>query len=188
MFFGKKRNIEEKKLEKAIAELGDGSAEAFHILYHKYKNDVYRFCYSLLGDKDLADDAFQETFVKIYEKREFFSGGSFKAWLLTIARNTCYNYLRMLKNRVDFDESYLGAKRDKHRDSGLRDNIRQAVNDLPVQYREVIILREYEDYSYSEIAEILEIDLTLVKVRIHRARLLLRDKLESLVKEIYESR
>jgi RNA polymerase sigma-70 factor (ECF subfamily) len=158
------------------------------LLYHKYKNDVYRFCYSLLGDRDLADDAFQETFVKIYEKRELFTGGNFKAWMLTIARNTCYNYLRLQKNRVDFDESYLGAKRDTYMDSGLQSNIRQAVNELPVQYREIIILREYEDYSYNEIAEILEINLTLVKVRIHRARVLLKEKLESLVKEIYESR
>ena len=186
--FKKSKNIDEKTIKKASKELMKGSAQAFHILYHKYKTDVYRYCYRLLNDKDMADDAFQESFVKVYENREFFNGNNFKAWVITIARNTCFNYLRLKKNQIEFDEGYIGTVKDKTSNIGVQDFIENALMELPATYREVIILREYEDYSYQEIAEILDIDISLVKVRLHRARILLKEKLEPLVKEIYESR
>lgn len=188
MFFKKSGNIDDKIVKKAAAELQNGSAQAFHLLYHKYKTAVYRYCYRLLNDKDLADDAFQETFVRVYEKRDTFNGDNFKAWVFTIARNTCYNYLRTKKQQVDFNEEYIAPERDKLEDYGLKECVENAISELPVSYREVIILREYEDYSYQEIAEILDIDLSLVKIRIHRARLILKKTLKPLVKEIYESR
>ena len=188
MFFKKSGNIDDKTVKKAAAELQNGSVQAFHLLYHKYKTAVYRYCYRLLNDRDLADDAFQETFVRVYENRDTFNGDNFKSWVFTIARNTCYNYLRTKKQQVNFDEEYIAPETDKHTDFGLKDCIENAIAALPVSYSEVIILREYEDYSYQEIAEILDIDLSLVKIRIHRARLILKEKLQPLVKEIYESR
>ena len=186
--FKKSKNIDDKTVRRASKELVKGSAQAFHILYHKYKTDVYRYCYRLLNDKDLADDAFQETFLKVYENRKYFNGNNFKAWVITIARNTCFNYLRLKKNQIEFNEEYIGTVEDKTSDFGIRHFIEIALTKLPVSYREVIILREYEDYSYQEISEILDIDISLVKVRIHRARILLKERLEPLVKEIYESR
>lgn len=188
MFFKKSKNIDDKVVKKASMELAKGSAQAFHLLYHKYKNDVYRYCYRILNDKNLADDVFQETFIKVYENREYFNGDNFKAWVITIARNTCYNYFRKKKDEVEFDDSYIGSVNDVNTDFALKDLLGKAIDSLPLKFREVIILREYEDYSYQEIAEILDIDISLVKVRIHRARLLLKEKLEPLVKEIYESR
>ncbi len=185
MFFKKNKDIDDKVIRKAAMDLRKGSAEAFHILYHKYKTPVYKFCTRLLNDKDLADDAFQETFVRVYEKRKLFNGENFKGWVFTIARNTCFNYLRTKKMEVEFDEEYIAPETMKMGDYAMKDLIEKAIAELPVSYREVVVLREYEEYSYTEIAEILDIELSLVKIRIHRARLLLKKKLQPLVKEIY---
>jgi len=188
MFFRKSKNIDDKTIKKAAAELRNGSAQAFHLLYQKYNQHVYRFCYRMLNDKALAEDAFQETFIRVYEKRSSFKGTNFKAWLFTIARNTCLNYLRVKKVTVEFDEEYITPVNDKHRDTAMKDYIEKVIAELPVDLREAVLLRDYEDYTYREISEILDIDLSLVKVRIHRARLILKEKLQPLVKEIYETR
>ena len=188
MFFKKPENIDEKNLKDLAKELSNGSVQAFHIFYHKYKTDIYHFCYRMLNDKDLADEAFQETFVKVYENRTRFDGNNFKSWVFTIARNTCLNYIRESKFKVEFEEDYLAPVRDKHNDFALQKYIKDAIVELPVSYREVIVLREYEGYSYQEIAEILDVSIALVKIRIYRARVILKEKLQPVVKEIYDSR
>lgn len=187
MFSSKKHNVELDDEQKAIESLKTGSAEAFHVLYNKYQQKVYRFCLRMMVDPVQAKDAFQETFIKVYENRKNFKGTNFTAWLFTISRHVCLNMIRSQKNHETFDEIYHGNMKSPDSDVGLKEVLEQAVQSLPVNLKEALILREYEDCSYQEIADILGIDLSLAKVRVHRARLILRKILQPLVKEINES-
>lgn len=185
--FNSKKYDPDIELDEAVENLRKGSAEAFQILYHKYHNRVYRFCLRMLGSEDAAKDAFQETFVKVYENRENFKGENFGGWLFTIARNTCYNILRTNKQHSEFDESYH-VEKSNNNDFGLKQALEEAINSLPISLKESFILREYEDMSYSEIADILEIDLSLAKIRVFRARKQLRLILKPIIKELDEYR
>ncbi|MGE5479589.1 MAG: RNA polymerase sigma factor [Chloroflexota bacterium] len=188
--FTKKPNkeINESDIAEAIVQLKAGSAEAFHLLYRQYNQKVYRFCLRMLGDEAAAKDAFQETFIKVYENRKNFRGENFAAWLFTIARHTCLNHIRARKKHDTFDEIYHGSmKAPSESDVGMKQYIDKAVSMLPEALREALILREYEEYSYQEIADILGIELSLAKVRVFRARTLLRKLLKPLVREINES-
>lgn len=188
MLFKKKIMPNNSEVEDAIKLLQQGSAEAFQILYKNYADAVYRFCLKVLGSPELAEDAFQEVFIVIYEKRKSFRGNNFASWLFTITRNTCINQLRKSKDLDKFDETfYPHIAKFENRDLALKEQIDKAIAELPLALREAIVLREYDDLSYQEISEVLGIDLALVKVRIHRARLILRKVLKPIVKEFYES-
>jgi len=186
--FGKKNiKAQPQDLEKAAIELKNGSAEAFHLLYQEYNQKVYRFCLRLLEDTNAAQDAFQETFIKVFEHRKEFRGGNFTAWLFTIARHTCLNYIRAKKEFETIDEALQIPDNIQESDIAVKDFIKIAISKLPINLKEAIILREYQECSYQEIADILGIDLSLAKVRVHRARLILRKLLKPIVKELYES-
>jgi RNA polymerase sigma-70 factor (ECF subfamily) len=184
----RKTNIEnDDELPDAAEKLRNGSAEAFKILYNFYSQKVYRYCLRFLGDSALAEDAFQESFMRVYENRENYRGGNFGAWLYTIARNTCMNYMRVKKEHDKFNEGFHGYENVESSDVGLKINIEKAIAQLPDVLREALLLREYEDMSYQEIADILKIELSLAKVRVYRARIILRKLLKPLVKELNES-
>ncbi|MBX3043653.1 MAG: RNA polymerase sigma factor [Candidatus Kapabacteria bacterium] len=188
MIFKRKEISEEEIKHNAEEAMVKGSAEAFQILYNNYAQKVYRFCLRMLGEEENANDAFQEVFVRIYENRHQFKGDNFGAWLFTIARNTCLNYIRTKKEQTSFDESYHHKSDDNEKmDFSTKEQIEKAIAELPVPMREALLLREYEDMSYQEIAETLGIELSLAKVRVHRARLILRKILKPLVKELNES-
>ena len=186
--FGKRANrVNDDELKQAVKDLKKGSAEAFQILYAKYNNKVYRFCLRMLGDEAQAKDAFQETFIRVYEHRKDFHGKNFAAWLFTIARHTCLNFIRARKDHDSFDEVFHGKKTERQSDIGMKEYIESAIQMLPPAMREAIILREYEELTYQEISDVLGIDLSLAKVRVHRGRVLLRKLLKPLRKELYES-
>jgi RNA polymerase sigma-70 factor (ECF subfamily) len=182
-----KHKVSQEDVNRAIEYLKFGSAEAFHILYNKYYNDVYRFCLRMLGDSSVAKDAFQETFIRVYEHREEFKGENFAAWLFTIARNTCLNVLRTKRDHESFDEFFHTQEETNTEDIGLKDQIERAIAMLPPTYREALILREYNQLNYSEIAESLNIDVSLAKIRVFRARVILRKLLKPIRREIHES-
>lgn len=186
MFKKRSNSVSNEELTQAMTDLKKGSAEAFHILYEKYNNRVYRFCLRMLGEDAAAQDAFQETFIKVYEHRTNFRGNNFAAWLFTIARHTCLNIIRARKDSESFNEEYHATSGAKFRDIGAKDFIEKAIQKVPINLREALILREYEECSYQEIAEILGIELSLAKVRVHRARIILRKLLIPLVKELNE--
>ncbi|MGB9913725.1 MAG: RNA polymerase sigma factor, partial [Candidatus Kapaibacteriota bacterium] len=83
--------LNEEQLQEATEDFRRGSAEAFHILYSHYSQKVYRFCLRMLGNKEKAEDAFQETFIKVFENAKNFRSNNFGAWVFTIARHICLN-------------------------------------------------------------------------------------------------
>lgn len=184
MFF-KNKNID--KSDSAldfVSKMQDGNADAFQILYKKHNQNVFRYCVKILKDYNLAKDATQETFIKVYEHRKEYNGEKFIPWLFTIARNTCINYRRNTKVFVEYEEGTRHQFSDD--DFILKEYIQKMIDTLPDTYREVIILREYEEMAYDEIAEVLDLDVSLIKVRVHRARKILKHLLKPIVKEINE--
>ena len=179
-------NENEDELRKAAEALRTGSAEAFHLLYTRYQQSVYRFCLRMIGEQAAAKDAFQETFMKVYEHRMDFRGENFAAWLFTISRRVCLNALRQEKKFDTFEEEIHVRESSSQSDIGMKDCIQRALASLPVTLREALILREYEGYSYQEIAEIIGIEISLAKIRVHRARIIMRRLLAPIVQERHE--
>ncbi len=174
-------------LKEAMSNLQKGSAEAFRMLYERYHQKVYRFCLRMLGDEEQARDAFQETFISIYEHRKDFRGNNFSAWLFTIARHNCLNIIRKRRDSESFDEEYHDSVEQRTGQIGLKEQIQKALDILPEALREALLLRDYEGYSYKEIAKIAGIELSLAKVRVYRARMTLRKLLTPIKQELYES-
>ena len=138
-----------------------GDEFAFVGIYNRYKGPVYSFCYKMLLDSDSAKDVMQETFLRVYENRDrLLKTSSFKSWLFTIARNQCLNSLRRSGRHVSLqpDNSEMivtsetpFTKMEKQEQVKF---VTRFLESLNPDYREVIILREYQNLSYEEIAAV----------------------------------
>lgn len=154
-----------------------GDEFAFVALYDRYKGAVYAYCAKMLLDRTAAEDLLQETFARAYEHRErLLNSTSFKAWLFTIARNQCLNALRKRGREVGFAEEApeppaRGATPFGHL---LRSEqaalVSRALGQLSPSYREVVVLREYQNLSYAEIAAVTKTTESSVKSRLFKAR------------------
>jgi RNA polymerase sigma-70 factor (ECF subfamily) len=168
------------KLEKPSSE------KAFAELYARYSPRIFAYCRRILGDYDRAQDAFQETFVKFFnsaqQEREM---TNVPAYLLRIARNLCLNMQRSDKGQISLEEYHLPSSYDmSHDKKELLLLITQAMETLPLDYKEAFILREYEGLSYQEIADMTESSLSTVKIRIYRAKQKIRDILAPYIADI----
>jgi RNA polymerase sigma-70 factor (ECF subfamily) len=168
------------KLEKPSSE------QAFSELYARYSPRIFAYCRRILGDRDRAQDAFQETFVKFYnsaqEEREM---TNVPAYLLRIARNLCLNMQRSQKGHISLEEYHLPSSLDiSHEKKELLGLITKAMETLPLDYKEAFILREYEGLSYQEIAEITDSSLSTAKIRIFRAKQKIREILAPYIADI----
>lgn len=181
-------NDDREEILRAAEQFRQGSVEAFQWLYRHFSRNVYRFCLRMVGDDAAAKDAYQETFMKVYEHRMDFRGENFPAWLFTIARRVCLNQIRSRRNHDEFDEVFHAHEPVVETDVYMQQHIQQALDSLPPVLKEAIVLREYEGLSYQEIADVLSIDLSLAKVRVHRARLIVRKILAPIIQERYEPR
>ncbi len=173
-----------------VSARGD-QPHAFNQLVMAYQSLAYSVARRVLSDPDLAADATQDAFVKAYRKLDQYRGGSFKAWLLRIVINTCYDRLRALRRRPACSLDDLVEQPDRaailvdpaespehhvlRRE--LRGQIEQAIADLPADQRLVIVLSDIEGYNYHEISDLVGIPLGTVKSRIARGRARLRDRL-----------
>lgn len=163
--------------EKAtIDAFQEGDEFAFVTLYNRYKGQVYVYCRKMLLDEELAQDALQETFLRVYENRaRLLKTSAFRSWLFTIARNQCYNLMRRDRRTVPLeDEASLRAARGTPASKLERSEQAALVNrflmELKVEYREVLILREYQGLSYDEISAVTRSSVSSVKSRLFKAR------------------
>ncbi len=148
-------------------------------MIERYGDEILRLCLLYLGDRQLAEDAFQETFLKAWKGQAAFRGESGeKTWLSRIAANTCRsmlrsNYLRMLRRSQPVDALFDLPAREEGGDCAVRD----AVLALPGKYREVIVLHADQGMSAREIGEMLHLPANTVSTRLRRARALLKKRL-----------
>ncbi len=160
-------------------------------LFILYADDILRVCSVYLGKRSLAEDAFQDVFVKVSSRAGSFRGDTpVRFWLLAIARNVCRDYLRSywltrvvsFEDRIDKKQSENGSesRRKSAGGDGIEDAIvsrldnefplLKAVQALPARYKDVILLRFYFDMGNEEIAKQLSITESTVRSRIFRAR------------------
>lgn len=184
-----------------IASILAGNTHEFHDLIRPYERGVYVMALSLLQNEADAEDAAQEAFLKAFRNLASFRGDAkFSTWLISIALNEARSRLRSQKNvKIEsLDESPDGQGqvapallrdwREIPSDALERKEIRlllqHAVADLPPIYREVFLLRDVEELSVNESAEALGITVASVKVRLHRARIMLQKKLVPQLKKV----
>ena len=182
-----------------IAAILAGEREKFHDLIRPYERQVYLTALSLVKNETEAEDVAQEAILRAYRKLASFRGDAkFSTWLIAITLNEARSKLRQEKRALlDSLDSHDGEEGDYtpavltdwreipsealEREE-IRELMRQAVADLPDTFREVVILRDMEELSVNETAEALGISIALVKVRLHRARLLLQKRLAPLLR------
>jgi RNA polymerase sigma-70 factor, ECF subfamily len=166
------------------AAFRDGDDRAFAALYERYKRPLYMFALRMLGEADGARDLVQDVFLRVFERRtQLHRPDSFRGWLFAIGRNRCLTLLREGRRQAPLDEAPPEAIAIEAAVDGLEaeqdvQRIRQALAGLKVEHREVLILREYQDLSYQEIAQITESSESAVKSRLFKARRALHDALK----------
>lgn len=179
----------DKELIERSSRLDD---RAFETLYDRYEKTVYSLVYFKLKSPDDAADATQETFFKLWQKASLYSGkGSVGAFICTIASNTATDILRKREESLsltatdkDGDEAELtltdGDRTPEQETLHVEELelVKQAIEELPEQQREVLVLCVINEMSYLDAAQALGADVGTVKSRLSRARAALRDKMK----------
>jgi len=140
-------------------------------------DSAYTLARHLLRNEHDAEDVVQDAYLRAVRHFEGYRGGDMRAWLLTIVRNTCYSWFRRHRpdaHTLEFDETVHGEAADDPEAEmlrgALRDALDQAIERLPAEFREVVILRDVQGLSYAEIAQVAGIPVGTVMSRLSRAR------------------
>ena len=183
---------------KLLAALRDRSPEAFQELFDLYSDKMYRLAVSIVGDENDAEDVVQEAFIKFFEKIETFEGRStIGTWLYQVTHNASIDRVRRKKSGTllesDLPEaedglpmperiaSWDASVTELYDQQELLELLDAAMQSLPEKLRGAFFLRDIEEMSTEETAEILGISPGAVKVRLHRARLLMREQLTAVL-------
>ena len=159
--------------------------DATNVISSEYVDGLYRYAMAITRNRADAEDLVQETYVRALEAVERLRDDSnIQGWLFTILRNLWFNQLRKRRNSlaiVEMDgDSEAGNARDAYAILASSEDgviVRSAIDDLPIEFREVILLREFEELSYQEIADVLGCPAGTVMSRLARARTKLRTAL-----------
>lgn len=165
-----------------IKKAWEGDLEAFSHLVNSYKKVVFNVCLRMLFTREEAEDAAQETFIKVYKAIRTYNGQSkFSTWILKIASNTCIDIIRKKRMQTVPIEDYEIRDDRSPEESYIkleqRKAVENAVKKLPEKYRIMIIYFHFMNLSYQEICDLTGEPMTIVKNRLYRARLMLKDKL-----------
>jgi RNA polymerase sigma factor (sigma-70 family) len=191
------RKAEESRVDAeaaAIRAARQGDLEAFNDLVSSYQDSVYRQAFYLMKERQAAEDIAQEAFMTAFRKLDTFRGGSFRAWLLRITKNLCYDELRRrkrrtiipleIKNRQDEiieSPSWLTSKAETPEAAAerteLRSVLQQAISKLPDKLREAVILVDLQGLKYVEAAQVSNVSIGTIKSRLARGRASLRTDL-----------
>lgn len=182
--------------ESLITDAKQGDLQAFNRLVLAYQDQVFNVAYRILSDASAAEDAAQNTFLTAFRKLNTFRGGSFKSWILTIVTHTCYDELRLLKRRPttplepvmqDTDEEFdspawLASDDPSPEENSMLNDLEQAIqhclDDLPEDFRTVVVLVDVEGLDYQSVSEVAHKPIGTIKSRLARARLKMRDCLQ----------
>ena len=173
-----------------VQKIKNNDYTAFRTFYELYKDLTYNVCYRILNNKDDAEDATQDVFIKVFKSIQKFRGDAkLSTWLYQIAVNISLNYARRKKIIAFLSLDFLLGKEEYFVDTSsvsphdeLEKNesemqVQQAINTLPARQRTAVILQRYEGLSYKEIAEIMKTSLSAVESLLHHAKENLADRL-----------
>ena len=197
----KRKTVSDEDAE-LIRAINSGRKSLFHELVKKYEQKLYNFGLRMCGETRDAEDMVQDTFLNVYRYlADFRYEASFKNWLYRIASSACIKKRRKSKfapkkdisledfipedkeNIPDSLPQWASEPLEKILNTELSENIQQSILSLPEKYRIVLILRDIEGFSTGETAQILNIKPASVKVRLHRARLFLKEELKGYFSE-----
>lgn len=160
----------------------------FTLLYKKYKNNIFSYLFYLSSNKSIAEELSQDVFLKVYLNINKFQGkSSFKTWIYRIAKNTYIDYVRKDSkyettwlDEVEELHSPLPNPEEKILQDCQKENILEILSQLKEKYRNLIILRDMQNFTYQEISDITGLSLSNVKVGIYRARKQFQEKYKRL--------
>jgi RNA polymerase sigma-70 factor (ECF subfamily) len=178
-----------------ISAARKGDLDSFNSLVLAYQELIYNQAFRVMGEISAADDATQEAFITAFRKLNTYRGGSFRAWLLRIVTNICYDELRRRKRYPTtqlepLDDSgeeietpmWIADPSESPEESAERAElgraIQQCIDDLPYEFKVVVSLVDIQGLDYAEVAEIVDTPLGTVKSRLARARSRLRQCLQ----------
>jgi RNA polymerase sigma-70 factor, ECF subfamily len=178
----------------------EGDSEAFNVLVEKYYRKIYNLAYRFVGDSEEANDLAQEIFTAAFQNLSKFRGDAkFSTWLFQIATNRGKNKFKYLKRRgyfvnrgqsdTDDERDYLQRTVPDHSTNPedllagkqIQKVVQDAINELDPDHKEIVILRDIEGFSYEEIAKILNLPEGTTKSRLHRARMVVKEKLKKVL-------
>ena len=180
-----------------ISSSKKGDLDAFNHLVLAYQERAYNLAFRFLNDADAAEDATQISFISAYQNLRSFRGGSFRAWLLRIVANNCYDELRRQKRKpvqpleaVDPESgeeienaAWLvddkGLPEEKMAQKELEQVIQRCIERLPEDFRSIVLLVDVNGMDYSEASHVVKIPLGTVRSRLARARSRLQDCLQA---------
>ncbi len=178
--------------QELVEEYMQGNEESLRVLINRHKSQIYSTIYLLVKDETLAEDVFQETFMKVVntlKKGKYSERGKFLPWVTRIARNLVIDYFRktnkmptvtdgdgydMLSN-IEVTEC---NREDEIIEGQTREKIRDLIQTLPEKQREVLVLRQYAELSFKEIAEITNVSINTALGRMRYALINMRKMLE----------
>jgi RNA polymerase sigma-70 factor (ECF subfamily) len=176
-----------------MERLADGHDAALNALMERHAGRIYQFLFRMLNDEEDSNDLAQETFARVYRYRERYDGGKFTTWLYTIASNLARSEYRRRRRHPNVSleaESgedgktvgetlwSSGASPSEEAESAERQRaVREAVDELPAELREAVVLCEWEEMSVAEAATVLSTTNKAVESRLYRARRRMREQL-----------
>lgn len=181
----------EKELLKKCRQ---GDRDAFNILVQTYQRQVINLAYGMLSDTEDATDAAQEVFIKVYRNIDRFEGkSSLSTWIYRITSNVCKDFLRKRTRTIQSVSIYESSEDDDDRPMEIKDSsptpqehmeitetqreVRKALDELPEEYKSVIVMYDLEGLSYDEISNVLQCPVGTIKSRLNRARKALKKNL-----------
>ena len=184
--------------EELIARFQNGDAYAFDLLVRRYTDPLLNFIFRFLGDLVESEDIVQETFYRVYKNKHYYKEvAKFSTWIYTIAGNLAKTELRRRKRRKVFSIHKETAAEKELELPDLKSDpekevntvvtekiIQKAITNLPQKFRQVIVLRDIQGFSYEEISSIIKVPLGTVKSRVNRARLKLQEDLHFLLDDL----
>jgi RNA polymerase sigma-70 factor (ECF subfamily) len=169
-----------------ISEVLSGQREQYRFLVERYHRGLIQHLYNYIHDENMAEDVAQDAFIKAYDKLESYNSiYAFSTWLYKIADNLAYRQLKQTKTMQDIDSIEELIPDDKPSLDELADRafsqqaVRTALTSLPTAYRQVITLYYWDNFSYEEIADLIDRPIGTVRTWLYRAK-------EQLRKELYE--
>jgi len=152
----------------------------FTIVYNKYKRKVYNYILRMVSDENLTEDLMQTVFLKLFENMDLIKNkNGIGSWLFTTTRNEIYGFFRAKKIKIDqfrsetLEDAHTVSYSDVQKNydlKELKEIIFEELEKMPIEQKDVYLLKEYGGFSYKEIADILEIDVKTVKSRLYKVR------------------
>lgn len=163
--------------ELAMKAVASGDIDKAAVLYERYKRPMLAYFYRNLAQKSQAEDLMQQVFFRMINYRKSYGDGyAFKAWLYRIAHNVLQDFLR--KNgtpNASLESAPEVIEESNYYSEEQEEILKKALQRLSPEYKDVILMSRYEELKYEEIAQVLNITVALVKVRVHRGLKVLRE-------------